>query len=295
MVDNIDDWRRAGKIAAEALEYGRTLIKKGANVREICDKIDAKVISLGAKPAWPAQIALNHVAAHFTPDPDEDIILNDEVVCLDVGAHVNGAIGDNALSVDLSGKHSALIDAAKDALNEAIHEVKIGVEVGKIGKRIQEVIESYGFKPVKNLSGHGISPWVIHDHPSIPNYDNKDKTKLEKGQIIAIEPFATTGVGMIEEQENANLYSLLKSRGIRTPFGREIASFVEKNYNTLPFTARWLVKQFGLGKTTFALRELLNNGVIMPYPPLVEKSKGLVTVFEKTMLVDDKVEILTKI
>ncbi len=295
MVENLDDWRKAGKIAAEALEFGGTLIKKGANVREICDKIDAKVISLGAKPAWPAQISLNHVAAHFTPDPDEEIILNDEVVCLDVGAHVNGAIGDNALSVDLSGKHSALIDAAKDALNEAMHLVHVGQEVGKIGKRIQEVIESYGFKPVKNLSGHGISPWVIHDVPSIPNFDNKDKTKLEKGQIIAIEPFATTGVGFIEEQETANLYSLVKTRGVRTPFGMEIMKFVDKNYNTLPFTTRWLVKQFGLGKIKLALRELLQNGVIMSYPPLAEKSKGLVTVFEKTLLVDDKVEILTKI
>lgn len=291
-----EDWIKAGKIAAEALEFGRKLIKKGNSVLDVCDKIDAKIIELGAKPAWPSQVSLNHIAAHYTPDGDDKEVFSDQIVCLDVGAEVNGAIGDNALSVDLSGKYSDLIKAAEEALEKAIKVVKAGVQVSKIGKVVEEVIESYGFKPVKNLSGHGISLWTIHDKPSIPNFDNDDDTKLVEGQVIAIEPFASTGAGMIEELSRANIYELAAPAPVRSQYARDVMRFVAENYRNLPFTSRWLVKKFGLGKTNLAIKELLAVGALHEHPPLADVNKGMVTVFEKSMIVrKDKAEIITKI
>jgi hypothetical protein len=64
---------------------------------------------------------------------------------------------------------------------------------GEIGRTISETITDLGFNPIQNLSGHGVSHFNIHDSPSIPNFDNGDDTTLEKGDTIAIEPFATTG------------------------------------------------------------------------------------------------------
>lgn len=294
-MENLDKWRKAGRIAAEALEYGRTLIKNGAIIREVCDKVDQKIIDLGARPAWPTQVGLDAVAAHSTPDPSDDSVFNNNLVCLDVGAHIDGCVGDNALSVDLSGKYGDFLKASDEALKAAIKTVKIGATLGEIGKAIQDVIESHNLVPVRNLSGHGISPWVIHDKPSVPNYDSKDVRTLKGDQIIAIEPFVTNGAGLIYEAEQGNLFALVAKKPIRSPFAREVLQFVESNYGALPFTTRWLVKEFGAGKSNLALNELMRAGLLHAYPPLIEKNKGMVAVFEKTLFVGDKVEILTKL
>jgi len=293
LMENLDKWRQAGKIAAEALEYGRGLIKNGAVVREVCDKIDQKIIDLGAKPAWPSQVGLDAVAAHSTPEHDDMAVFDNNLVCLDVGAHVDGCVGDNALSVDLSGKYGDIMKASEEALRAAIKTVRIGASLGEIGKAIQDVIEGYKLAPVRNLSGHGISPWVIHDKPSVPNFDTKDNKTLQGDQIIAIEPFATNGAGLIYEAEQGNLFALVNVKPVRSPFAREVLSFIGENYKNLPFTTRWLIKQFGVGKTNFALNELMRLGMLHAYPPLIEKNKGMVAVFEKTLYVGDKVEILT--
>jgi methionyl aminopeptidase len=127
-----EKWKKAGRIAAEALQYGKSLIKPGASMREVCDKVDAKIIELGARPAWPTQIGCNEVAAHYTPDPDDDAVFQDELVCLDVGAHVDGYVGDNALTVDLSGKHGKFVEAAKHAMEAAAKMVKPGASISEI-------------------------------------------------------------------------------------------------------------------------------------------------------------------
>ena len=295
MVEDLEKWQKAGKISAQALEYGKTLIKNGAVIREVCDKIDKKIIELGAKPAWPTQVALDHYAAHYTPDFDDDSVFENNLVCLDVGAHVDGCIGDNACTVDLSGKWSELMKAAKEALEAARKALGVGVEVREIGKAIQEVIQGYGFSPVRNLSGHGLNPWIIHDVPTVPNFDNGDTTKLEEDQIVAIEPFATNGAGMIYELEKGNIFSLYERKPVRSPYARELLAFIEEEYEVLPFTTRWLVEKFGKGKTTFGLREMKQQGLLHSYPPLVEKGKGMVAVFEDSFLIGkEKVELLTK-
>lgn len=292
--EDIENWRKAGKIAAEALKYGGGLIKKGSSLLTVSDQIEKKIIDLGGKMAFPAQISCDHIAAHYCAEPDDKTVFEDQLACLDVGVEVEGAIGDNALTVDLSGKHTELVKASREALNNAIKIIQIGTPLGEIGKTIQETISSYGFSPIKNLSGHGLDYYNIHTRPTIPNFDTGDKTKLEKGMVIAVEPFATTGAGMIYELERANIFALVNPKPVRSPFAREILKFITQNYKTLPFTTRWLSKKFGLGKTNFALRELLKNEIIKQFPPLPEKNKGMVSQAEHTLLIDDKVEILTK-
>ncbi|RJQ22448.1 type II methionyl aminopeptidase [Candidatus Woesearchaeota archaeon] len=294
-MENLEKWRDAGRIAAEALEFGRKLIKNGAVIREVCDKIDEKIVDLGALPAWPSQIGLDSVAAHFTSDHDDDAVFENNLVCLDVGAHIDGCVGDNACSVDLSGKYGHLIKASSQALDAAIKTARKGVALGEIGRAIQEAILKNGAVPVRNLSGHGISPWVIHDKPSVPNYDTADKRTLTGDQIIAIEPFSTTGAGLVQEAEQANIFALQNKKPVRSPFAREIMQFVEQNYGGLPFCSRWIIAKFGVGKTNLAINELMRSGVLHAYPPLVEKSGAPVAVFEKTLYIGEKTEVLTKI
>lgn len=294
--EDLKNWRNANKIAAEVLEYSKSLIKKNSRILDVTELIEKKIFFLGAKPAWPVQMSCDSVAAHYTSDLDDEAVFVDQVVSVDVGVHLDGFIGDNAATVDLSGKNHDLLKASEDALNNAIKFIKPGVKVGDVGRVIQDSIMRYGFSPVKNLTGHGINRFVIHDFPSIPNYANNSSVVLEEGMIVAIEPFATNGVGMVEEASNCNLFALIQKKPVRSPFAKEVLKFIDEAYGPFPFATRWLAKEFGLGKTKLALKELLRLGMLHDHPPLVEKNKGLVSVFEKTVLINkDGCEVLTRI
>ncbi len=291
-MEDLDNWIKAGKIAHEALFYGKDLIKKGASYADVTDKIEAKIFELGAKPAFPVQISMNEVAAHFTVDPGEDIVFDNQLVSLDVGVHVDGCIGDNALTVDLSGNNKELVKASEDALKAAIETVKLGCDLGTIGKAIHDAITNYGFSPIKNLSGHGLDKFNIHAKPTIPNFDTGDKTKLEKGTVIAIEPFATDGAGIIYESGPGNLFALIQRKPVRSPIARKVLMEIEE-YENLPFSTKWLSKKFSVPQIKFALMELKNIGAVKEYPPLIDRNKGMVSQAEHTLLIDDEVVVLT--
>ena len=289
-----EDYIKAGEIAAKARDYGASLIKPGASMVEVADKIEAKIKELGGNPAFPAQMSINEIAAHQMPLMEEDIIFNKgDLVCLDVGVEYDGAIGDTALTVDL-GDHKNLVDASKEALNEALKLVKPGIEIREIGKKIHEVITSYGFSPIRNLSGHGLGLYQIHTKPSIPNYDNGDKTKLEEGQVIAIEPFATTGKGVIYESGEPGIFMLSGRKPVRGKMTREVLKEIEK-YNGVPFAPRWLLKKFSKIKILFALREMRILKMVQEFPSLIDESQGLVSQAEHSVIVKEKPIITTRI
>lgn len=280
--ENLNDWIRAGKIAAEVRDYGSSLIKKKSSYLEVTQKVEKKIQDLGALPAFPPQMALNEVAAHFTVDPEEDIVLENQLVSLDVGVMIEGAIGDTAVTVDLSGKYAELIKAAEAALRDATKVMDSGVfSLGKIGRMIEETIVSYGYKPIRNLSGHGLARFEIHKAPTIPNFDTGDKTEIQENSFFAIEPFASTGAGLIYETDRANIYSVVAKKPIRSIITREVFKEIEK-YKGTPFTTRWLAAKFPLFKVNFALKELLQSKCIHAHPPLIDKDKGMVAQAEHT-------------
>ena len=286
---------KAGKISAEALEYGKTLIKKGNSLLDATEKIEKKIFELGGKPAFPVQISCNDIAAHFCVEEDDKTIFEEQVVSLDLGVHVNGAIGDNAYTIDLSGKYNDLVKAAQKALEEALKIINVGTELREIGKIIEDTIKSYGYNPVRNLSGHGLDLFNIHTNPTIPNIDNGDKTKLQKEMAFAVEPFATTGAGVVADRGLPSVFMLERKKPARSPITREVLKEIE-TYEGLPFAKRWLTRKFG-AKANFALRELRQLAVIHQFPPLVEASKGIVTQAEHSILIDDEGEVvvLTKL
>lgn len=287
--EEIEKLMKAGKIAAQIREYGKGLVKKDASMTQVLDKIEDKIFELGAKPAFPAQISCNHLAAHYCPDEEDKTIFSDQLVCLDVGVHVDGFIGDTAVTIDLSGKYNDLIKAAEEALDNAVKIIKPGVTLSEIGKVIQETINNQGFAPVRNLSGHGLGKYEIHTKPNIPNFENGDNTKIEPGMVFAIEPFASTGAGIVQDSGIATVFELSIKKPVRTSITRQILKEIE-NYDNLPFTTRWLTRKFG-AKAKFALREMEQLDMLHAYPPLADKDKGMISQAEHSILVDDKGEI----
>ncbi len=293
-MENLESWRKAGKIAAQALSYGKSLIKPGNSLLEVTEKIEKKIHELGGVPAFPTQISCDDIAAHYCAYSDDKTIFKDQLVNLDVGVAVDGCIGDTACCVDLSGKNEKLVEAAELALKSAIEAVTKKKTLGEIGLAIQKAIESFGFSPVRNLSGHGLDVNGIHTKPSIPNYDNGDTTIL-KNQIIAIEPFATNGKGNIYESGQATIFQLKRKKPVRNPIVRKIIKEID-SYEGKPFCTRWLEKKFHKGYVSLAIKEMKNIGMLNEYPPLPDQGHGLVSQAEHSLYIDKdgNVEILTK-
>ena len=160
---------------------------------------------------------------------------------------------------------------------------------------IQETIQKYGFAPVRNLSGHGLGKYKIHTKPSIPNVYNGDKTKIEKGMVFAVEPFSSTGAGIVQDSGIPTVFELITKKPVRNPITRQVMKEIE-SYNGLPFTTRWLTRKFG-AKAKLALREMGQLGMIYSHPPLADKNGGVISQAEHTILIDNdgKVIVLTRI
>jgi len=295
---DIDKAKLAGNIAAKALIFGKSIISPGVSIVEALDRIEQFVKDNGGEMAFPAQVAINDVAAHACPLSDDNTKFDvDDIVKLDLGVQIDGLIADNALTIIFreSKKYDELNNikkASEEALANVLKQVKPGVSIGELGLIIQETIALHDLSPIKNLSGHGLGKFSVHEHPTIPNFNTHDKTILAHNQMIAIEPFATNGHGMIYESTNGTVFSLLHEKNVRSMMTRDVLSDI-KSYNKLPFTTRWLTKKHSLAKVNFAIRDLKNLGIIHEYPPLIEINHGLVSQSEHTVIVRENPIITT--
>ena len=285
----MDNWKKAGEIASEARKFGARLIKPGASIFEVTEKIEAKIEELNGNLAFPTQLSSNNVAAHYNAlIGDTSKFGKNDLIKLDLGVHIEGCIADCAITVDLSGKNSKLVDASRNALKAAIEVIKPGITLSEVGSVISNEITSAGFVPIRNLSGHGLGEYNIHDSPSIPNYDNGDDTKLIKDQKIAIEPFASTGSGIVVEGKGSEVFGLQNIKNVRNMQARNIMKFVTENFKTLPFAKRHLLEKFNKFQIAVGVNNLVREGVLMEYHVLQEKDPSvLVSQAENTVIVGE--------
>jgi methionyl aminopeptidase len=283
---------QAGKISEQAKDYAREIVKKGVPLLEIAEKIEGKILELGGKLAFPVNLSIDEIAAHYTPSHDDKSLAHG-LLKIDLGVHIDGEIADTAFSMDLENneENKKLIEASKKALEKAQKTIASGIAANEIGKKISETIENFGFSSVINLSGHQIETYELHAGVSIPNFDDKKKIILDEG-LYAIEPFATNGNGKIHEGKPSGIYLLIDNKKPRSQTAREILNFIQEKYKTLPFCSRWLVKEFGI-KALFALRQLEENNNLHQFSQLVEKEGAKVSQTENTILVNKNENIVT--
>ncbi len=286
------NFRKAGDISKKAFAYAQELVKPGMKLLEIAEKIEAKIFELGGKPAFPVNLSMNDIAAHYTSSYDDQGVAHG-LLKVDIGVHIEGCVADGALSLNLDrdDEHEKLIQASQEALDEVLKKVKKGVTLAEIGKLIQGRIVKQGFSPIGNLSGHEILPYVVHAGLTIPNVDTGSLVKLDEG-VYAIEPFATTGAGSVYEGGSSGIYQLKQKKPVRDSVAREMLGFIEEEYQTLPFCSRWMVKKFGT-RALVLLQIMHQQGILHHYPQLIEKQHGIVSQAEKTiMITKDGVEVL---
>ncbi|MBU2562402.1 MAG: type II methionyl aminopeptidase [Nanoarchaeota archaeon] len=290
---NTEKILKAGKIASQVRKYAKSIIIKDSPLIEIAEKIEDKIKELGGKPAFPTNLSIDDIAAHYTPSYDDKTTASG-LLKVDFGVHVDGWIADTAFSLDLEDneENKKLIIASEKALENAIKNSRENKELNEIGKIISETIEKDGFSPIINLSGHEMKQYDLHAGITVPNMNDKKFILMQKG-LYAIEPFATSGNGKVYDGKPSGIFLLTNSKNIRNPLAREVLNFIEKEYQTLPFCSRWLVKKFGT-KALFALKQLEENKNLHHFPQLVETSHSKVSQAEHTILVDKEIIITTK-
>ncbi len=267
------------------LEYAKSLVKPNAKILEIAEAIERKIFEVGAKPAFPVNIGINEIAAHYTPSINDQTILKEEdMVKIDIGLHIDGYISDNAFTV-LVGKNShPMIEVAKKAVEEARKVLRENVKIKEISEVIENVVSLSGFNVVRNLTGHFLDRYVVHGI-SIPNVKNEIDISIPKGQAVAIEVFVTNGSGWIKESSDAQIFQFKQDRGSRTIEGKKILEMAFKDFEGLPFAKRWL-KGFSTSKVELALKDLVERECLIKYPVLREESNGLVAQWEESFIVE---------
>jgi methionyl aminopeptidase len=293
--EGLEKTRRAGKIAAQCREWARGAIKPGVRLREILETIEETIRQEGAAPAFPSQTSRNECAAHYCSSPDDETVYEvGDVVKVDMGVHVDGWIADTACTVDLSptNENGPLIKASADALAAAIGLVEPGRAVSEIGAAVERTITKAGFEPVRNLTGHGLDQWKVHCAPQIPSYGERTSAKLAEGMVIAIEPFACTGRGLIHEAGRAEVFMLVRPPRKAKGIDKEVLRAMQ-SWNGLPIARRYF-QHLPQDAVEDTISKLARQGVLVRYPPLVEKEGVLVAQTEHTLyLGPDGVEVIT--
>ena len=290
--------KKVGKISYEVLMSTKTLVKPGVKLLDVANSAEKLLFDKGYTCAFPLNLSVNGEAAHYSPSVADDKVFGEkDIVKVDFGAAKDGILGDCAVTVDLSGENGKLVEASEQALADAIATVKAGVKVSEIGKEIANAIESRGFKPIENLGGHGVGEHDLHSKIFIPNFDNGDDTELEEGEVIAIEPFATSGKkGLVTDSDVCEIYGFAGPVQVRNPDARKVLDEIMNKYSSEPFAVRWLSnvipEKF---KLYVAVKELWRSGALTPYPMLIGLGGGNVSQAEAELLVTrDGCEVLTK-
>jgi methionyl aminopeptidase len=289
MKDEIfEKYRDAGVLAAKILRRSAQEIRVGGSYLDLVESIEVKVEEERAALAFPLNLSLNEDAAHDTASPgDARVFAKGDVAKLDLGIQIDGYIADTATTIDL-GSNSLLIEASERALDAAIKAVRPGVTAGELGAAIQNEIECRGYRPISNLTGHGLDQYILHRPPTIPNIGVNGGVVLEEGMVFAIEPFATTGSGHVGEKTRKEIYSQVSQKPVRIPAARAILNQV-KDRHGLPFARRWLDGK----KLDIALSSLVRSQVLHVYPVLSDIPGSLVSQHEHTVIVTSEGCIVT--
>ncbi|WXG40845.1 MAG: type II methionyl aminopeptidase [Candidatus Freyarchaeum deiterrae] len=275
----LEAYRTAGNIAAKVRAEAEKIVKEGTPLIKICETLEKKIIKENGKLAFPLNISLNDVAAHYTSPPgDKSTIPPKSLVKVDIGVHVGGFIADTSLTVSVGKVSLELVKASESALENALKTIKHGVKSNHIGEIVEKTIKEFGFKPISNLTGHLLDRYNLHAGKSIPNVKTMVGFALKEGEVYAIEPFATTGAGMVDDSKYAYIYRM-PSQKTSNPF----LSYIAHEFKTLPFTARWLVSKFP--KAQELIKKFASTDTFQDYPVLVERERGVVSQAEHTLIV----------
>jgi len=193
---------KAGAIVGSALTLLKRSVEPGMTTRDLDNIAYKEITRCGAKPTFkgyrgfPGSIcaSVNEEIVHGIPG--KSILREGDIIKMDVGATIDGFIGDAAVSVAVGEVTQAainLMDATRVSLEEGIKAAQAGNRIGDIGAAVQTYAEAQGYGVVREFVGHGVGRF-LHEDPQVPNYGQAGKGQLLRhGMCIAIEPMLNIG------------------------------------------------------------------------------------------------------
>ena len=313
--DFLSEYRQGAEIHRQTRAWARKNIKPGMTLHEIANGIEDCTRALTghqgleegdgliAGVGFPTGLSINHCAAHYTPNSTSKswVLGEKDVLKVDFGVHINQRIVDSAFTLAWQPQYDNLLAAVKDATNTGVREAGIDVRVGEIGAAIQEAMESYEVeiegktypvKAIRNLNGHDIVQGSIQGGKSVPIVKSNDITKMEEGEIFAIETFGSTGRGYVQDDMEVSHYAMRPDAPnvpLRVTSARSLLNVIKKNFGTLPFCRRYL-DRLGQEKYLLGLNNLVSSGIVQDYPPLVDQKGCYTAQFEHTILLRPNVK-----
>ncbi len=289
----LESLNKAGKIAQEVKKYIKPKIQVGTKVLNLIENTEKKIVELGGGWAFPVNVSINNIAAHYTsPIKDDELTIKEgDIVKIDLGVHIDGYIVDTAFTVSFNDEKSLenIIQATEVALEAAKMMAKPKINTKELGKKIEDIVKGFKFNPIKELGGHQIERWTVHGKKQLPELGTQGGDIMEEGEVFAIEIFASTGEGTVHNTKNSYIYELNPYAGrvpLRRKTSKQILGHIKKNYKTLPFAERWLAKDFRMG-VMFGLQELVQQGKIQVHYVLAEQKGKFVAQSEQTLLITE--------
>jgi methionyl aminopeptidase len=294
----IQDYIDAGKIAAKVRENARRKYHVGSTLLEICESIEKEIEQKGGKCAFPVNTSLNEIAAHYTAEPNDDIVVKEtDLLKIDLGVQINGYIADTAVTICYEPKYDYLVQAAEAALREAIAIIRVGTKSSDVGKIIESTVKQMGGIPIANLSGHSLEQYTIHAGKSVPNIWSIGSYSFQSTEAYACEPFVTTqdGLGFVREGKVKNIFSLVTRKKTKDVEANKLTEFIWQKFNMLPFALRWLLSEQDEKTARKLLDILIQNKIVRSYPILVEANSQRVAQAEHTFIPQEKSITVTTI
>lgn len=290
-------YQQAGKIAHDVRETMKRTVHEGMPIIDVCEKAESLIKKKGGKPAFPCNVSINEIAAHYTSAPeDKGTIPENGLVKVDLGVHVDGYIADTAVTVCLNPEYENLVSTAEAALKKAVETLRPGLFTSRFGSVVEKTIKSRGFKPVSNLTGHMIQRYSLHAGKSLPNVFHISTSRTGLGEVYGVEPFVTLAdaAGKIKSGSEAYIFRFLKHKSLKNPYAKQLLGYIEQNFSILPFAERWLRGCVPHDHFKAAFSELLSSKSLMSYPVFIEASGKTVAQAEHTVLiVEDGCLVLT--
>jgi methionyl aminopeptidase len=206
---DIESLKAIGRICAETLRKMTGAVRAGMTTRELDEIGRALLQAEGARPApeltyhYPGAtcISIAPVIAHGIPD--DHVLRAGELIHIDVSAELDGYYADTGASMLVARNErriEKLLDATRAALKSALGAARAGSPINAIGSAVQQEARRRGYNVIRELGGHGIGRGLHEEPRHVPNFaDPRETRRLQPGQVLAIEPFLTPGLGRVVE------------------------------------------------------------------------------------------------
>ncbi|THC87665.1 hypothetical protein EYZ11_012890 [Aspergillus tanneri] len=317
----LNDYRKAAEIHRQVRRWAQDSVRPGQTLTDIAvgieDGVRALLDNAGLEPGsclvsgmgFPTRLSLNNYVAHYTPNPGQkEVVLQaSDVMKVDFGVHINGWIVDSAFTMSFDPTYDNLLAAVKDATNTGIKNAGVDVRISDVSAAIQEAMESYEVeikgrtfpvKAVRNISGHNIEHYRIHGGKMVPFVKNSDQTKMEVGEIFAIETFGSTGRARLVDGPGVYGYGKdpLAPKKVISPLAsaRSLYKTIDENFGSIVFCRRYL-ERLGVERYLAGMNSLVSRGVVEEYAPLMDIEGSYSAQFEHTILLgESNKEVLSR-